>query len=69
MRDRITVVGAGVAPVSTYGTRVETRAFFSLQKQFGRVRLEGTEGIELDREPYSVTFHHDKGFLHIQTTF
>ncbi len=69
MRDRITVVGAGVAPVSTYGTRVETRAFFSLQKQFGRVRLEGTEGIELDREPYPVTFHHDKGFLHVQTTF
>jgi hypothetical protein len=69
LRDRITVVDDGRSPVSTYGTRVETRLFLSLQKQFGRVRLEGTEGIELDHEPYPVTFHHDKGFVHIQTTF
>jgi hypothetical protein len=27
------------------------------------------EGIELDSEPYTVTFHHDKTFLHLQTTF
>ena len=25
--------------------------------------------IELDKERYPVSFHHDKGFLHIQTTF
>ena len=67
MRNRVTV--AGQTPESTYGTRVETRAFFSLQKQFGRVRIQGTECIELDKEPYPVTFHHDKGFVHIQTTF
>ena len=69
MRDRITVVDDGRSPVSTYGTRVETRLFVGLQKQFGRVRLEGTEGVEFDHEPYPVTFHHDKGFVHIQTTF
>ncbi len=77
MRNRITVSGYpggltfidGGLRLLTFGTRVETRAFFSLQKQFGRVRIEGTEGIELDREPYPVTFHHDKGFIHIQTTF
>src|SRR5262249_43602463 len=69
LRNRITVTDDGGTPVATYGTRVETRAFFGLQKQFGRVRLQGIEGIELDKEPYPVTFHHDKGFLHIQTTF
>lgn len=69
MRNRVTVSDDGGVPVSTQGTRVETRAFFSIGKQFGRVRLQGTECIELDREPYPVSFHHDKGFLHIQTTF
>ena len=69
MRNRVTVVDPNGVPGYTEGTRVETRAFFSLQRTFGRVRLEGTEGIELDREPYQVVFHHDKGFVHIQTTF
>ena len=69
MRNRITAGDDGVVPVFTFGTRVETRAFFSVHKQFGRVRIQGIEGIELDHEPYQVMFHHDKGFLHIQTTF
>jgi len=77
MRNRITVSGNGGAPMFiyggsqflTFGSRYENRAFFSLQKQFGRVRIQGTEGIELDHETYPVTFHHDKGFIHIQTTF
>ena len=59
----------GYIPVEPTGTRYEDRAFFSLQKLFGRVRLQGIEGIELDKEPYPVTFHHDKGFLQLQTTF
>ncbi len=69
MRDRVTAVDDGGAPVSSWGTRVETRAFFSLQKQFGHVRILGTECIELDKETYDVAFHHDKGFIHIQATF
>lgn len=69
MRNRITVVDDGRVPVFTWGTRVETRAFLSLQKQFGRVRIQGTECIELDHEAYPVSFHHDKGFVHVQTTF
>ncbi len=69
MRNRITVVDAIRSPVSTWGTRVETRAFLSLQKRFGRVRLQITECLELDRELYDVAFIHDKGFVHIQTTF
>jgi hypothetical protein len=69
MRNRVTVTNTGGVPASTWGTRVETRLFFSVQKQFGRVRIQGTECVELDREPYSVVFHHDKGFVHIQTTF
>ncbi len=69
MRNRVTVLDLGQAPVSTWGTRVETRAFLSLQKRFGRVLLQGTECVELDKERYDVAFVHDKGFLHIQTTF
>lgn len=77
MRNRITVSGNGGAPMFiyggsqflTFGSRYENRAFFSLQKRFGRVEIQGTEGIELDKETYPVTFHHDKGFIHIQTTF
>jgi hypothetical protein len=33
------------------------------------VSLQAIEGIELDHEPYDVWFIHDKGFLHLQTTF
>jgi hypothetical protein len=73
MRDRVSVWHNGgpyaLPGLETTGTRYETRAFFSLQKLFGRVRLQGIEGIELDHEPYEVSFHHDKGFLQLQTTF
>ena len=70
MRNRVTVTsGVPLDFQWTWGTRVETRAFFSLQRRFGRVWLQGTECIELDKERYEVSFHHDKGFLHIQTTF
>ena len=68
-RDRVTVTGDVWELAKSEGTRYEDRAFFSLQKLFGRVRLQGIEGIELDKEPYQVTFHHDKGFLQLQTTF
>jgi len=69
MRDRVTVWQHGVIPVESQGTRYEDRAIISLHKMFGKVRLQGIEGIELDHEPYQVTFHHDKGFLSLQTTF
>jgi hypothetical protein len=69
MRDHISVWDNGGIPASTMNSRNETRAFIQLQKLFGKVRIQGTEGIELDQEPYPVSFHHDKGFLQIQTTF
>ena len=40
-----------------------------LRARFGKVSVEGIEGIELDQEPYQVVWHHDKGFLKLQTTF
>jgi len=52
-----------------YGSRKESRAYIGLALRFGRVLLQGVEGIELDNEPYDVWFVHDKGFLHLQTTF
>lgn len=67
MRDRVGIGGS--AHVPGFGTRNETRAFLELQARFGRVTVRGVEGVELDREPYEVSFHHDKGFLHLQTTF
>jgi hypothetical protein len=71
MRDRVTVWQDYFLPLGleTSGTRHETRAIISLHKQFGKVRVQGIEGIELDHEPYEVSFHHDKGFLQLQTTF
>jgi hypothetical protein len=69
MRDRVTVSQIGFIPLQTPGTRHETRAFISLHKQFGRLRLQGIEGIELDHETYEVSFHHDKGSFQLQTTF
>jgi hypothetical protein len=69
MRDRVTVWQNGIIPLDTTGSRHETRAFITLQKMFGRVRVQGMEGVELDHEPYEVSFHHDKGFIQIQTTF
>jgi hypothetical protein len=72
MRNRVTVSDPDYSPFSPYfsfGTRFETRAYFSLEKRFGRVRIQVTECTEFDREIYPVAFHHDKGFIHIQTTF
>jgi hypothetical protein len=69
MYDRISIDRQGSTPWFTYGTRKESRAYLGLTARFGRVSVEGIEGIELDAEPYQVTFHHDKGFLKLQTTF
>ena len=60
---------SGTTPRVNYGSRHESRAYFGLDARFGRVRVSGVEGIELDPEPYEVWFHHDKGFLALQTTF
>ena len=70
LHDRITIAKVGQTPDFTYGTRVESRAYVGLLARFGRVSVSGIEGIELDPEPYDVPFGlHDKGFLHLQTTF
>jgi hypothetical protein len=73
MRDRVTAWHDGgiygLPGFDSQGTRYEDRAIISLHKMFGKVRLQGIEGIELDKEPYPVAFHHDKGFLFLQTTF
>lgn len=69
MHDRVGIEEQGWVPVGTYGTRKESRAYLGLELLFGRVRVAGIEGIELDAEPYDVTFHHDKGYLQLQTTF
>jgi hypothetical protein len=67
--NRIGVEQEGLIPAFTWGTRKESRLYIGLQARFGRVLVQGIEGIELDSEPYEVSFHHDKGFLHMQTTF
>jgi hypothetical protein len=69
MRSRVTTVQHGILPHWTWGTRVETRAFVALQRQFGRVTIQGVECVELDREAYDVAFIHDKGFLQLQVMF
>jgi hypothetical protein len=74
MRDRVTVwsdktIPLYTPPLYTHGTRHETRVFISIQKLFGKVRVRGIEGMELDQEPYEVSFHHDKGFFQLQTAF
>ena len=69
MYNRVGVAKEGLIPAFTWGTRKESRLFVGLQVRFGKVLLQGTECIELDREEYEVSFHHDKGFLHMQTTF
>jgi len=56
-------------PEPSYGTRNESRAYVGLAVRFGRVLVSGTEGIELDPEPYEVWAVHDKGFLQLQTSF
>lgn len=69
MYDRVTIAVHGAAPGFTWGSRKESRAYLGLRAKFGRVSVQGIECIELDHEPYEVSFHHDKGFLHLQTTF
>ena len=70
LHDRITIAKVGQTPDFSYGTRVESRTYVGLLARFGRVSVSGIEGIELDPEPYEVPFGlHDKGFLHLQTTF
>lgn len=69
MLDRVSIAEAGTVPLFSYGTRNEARAVLTVEARFGRVQIAGTEGIHLDHEPYPVTLGHDKGFLHLQTTF
>ena len=69
MRDRATSQSVGEAAPFTYGDRFETRLYLGLSVRFGQVLLQGVEGVELDREPYEVSFHHDKGLLQLQATF
>ena len=69
LHDQITVDRTGITLAGGEGTRKESRAYFGLDARFGRVRVAGVEGIELDSEPYDVWFHHDKAFLALQTTF
>jgi hypothetical protein len=68
MHDRISVFRTADMGFS-YGSRTESRAYVGLTAKFGRVSISGVEGIELDPEPYEVWLVHDKGFLHLQTTF
>ena len=69
LHDRISVQPSGVPASSSYGSRREARAYIGLLARFGRVNLQGIEGIELDHEPYEVWAVHDKGFLQLQATF
>ncbi|MBI1799925.1 MAG: hypothetical protein HYR73_09620 [Candidatus Eisenbacteria bacterium] len=67
--DRVAFARQGVTPWTSEAREKESRAYVTLQGRFGRVSVEGTEGIELDHEPYEVVWHHDKGFLKLQSTF
>ena len=67
--DRLGFARSGRTRLASEDRRKESRAFVSLVARFGRVSVAGVEGIELDHEPYDVSFHHDKGFLQLQTTF
>jgi hypothetical protein len=67
--DRLGFARTGVTRFTSEDRKKESRAFIGLMARFGRVSVQGVEGIELDREPYDVTLHHDKGFLQLQTTF
>lgn len=69
MYDRIGVAQRIGVPAYDDLSRKESRAYVGLEARFGRVRVQGIEGIELDAEPYEVTFHHDKGFLQLQAVF
>jgi hypothetical protein len=67
--DRLGFSRSGQTRLASENRQKESRAFVGLIARFGRVSVAGVEGIELDREPYEVSFHHDKGFLQLQTTF
>jgi hypothetical protein len=69
LHDRIHIVHSGFQPYSTWGSRTESRAYFGISARFGRVSIEAIEGVDLDPEGYEVWWVHDKGFLHLQTTF
>lgn len=69
LHDQITIADVGNRGWFTWGSRKESRAILGLSARFGRVTVAGVEGIELDAESYQVSFHHDKGFLQLQTTF
>ena len=69
LHDRIHIENSGFQPYSTWGSRSESRAYFGIAARFGRVSIEAIEGVDLDREGYEVWWVHDKGFLHLQTTF
>jgi hypothetical protein len=67
--DRLGYSRVGTTLSTSEDRKKESRAYVTLQARFGNVSVEGTEGIELDSEPYQVAFHHDKGFLKLQSTF
>ena len=67
--DRLGFGRAGITRFTSDNRNNEARAFIGLSARFGRVSVQGIEGIELNREPYEVTWHHDKGFVQLQTTF
>jgi hypothetical protein len=67
--DRIGIARNGIVPGFTYGSRKEARGLIEIDARLGAVRIAASEGIQLSQQPYPVTFHHDKGFLHLQTTF
>jgi hypothetical protein len=69
LHDQIGIAQTGTRPYSTWGSRKESRAYVGLIARFGRVSVQGLEGLELDHEAYDVWLIHDKGFLHLQTTF
>jgi hypothetical protein len=69
LHDRIMVARTGQTLFGGEGTRRESRAYLGLEARFGRVRVSGVEGVELDSEPYEVWLHHDKAFLALQATF
>jgi hypothetical protein len=67
--DRVAFSRSGTTPYTSEPREKESRAYVGLEARFGKVSVEGVEGIELDAEPYQVVWHHDKGFLKLQCTF
>jgi hypothetical protein len=67
--DSVSLANTGTASPGPHGSRDEKRAYIGLAATFGRVRLYGVEGLELDHETYPVWFIHDKGFLGLQALF